>query len=84
MRMYSSCAPFNQKLPGNDAKKKGIENQLKIEEARLAQMSQVTQKLEILNELHGNLKDGGAVHFRLFFTVDDCEVELLRTVASNQ
>ncbi len=77
------CA-YNQKLPGNDAKKKGVENQLKIEEARLVQISQVTQKLEILSELRSTLKDGGAVHYRMFFTVDDCEVELLRTVATDE
>jgi hypothetical protein len=64
----------------NDPKKKRAENELKIAEAHLEKTAEVTQKFEILSELRQNLKDGGLIHFRVFYTVDGCEVELLKTV----
>jgi hypothetical protein len=71
---------INQKIGRNDPKKKRAENELKVAEAQLEQTAAVTQKFEVLRELRESLKDGGLMHFRLFHTVDGCEVELAKTV----
>jgi hypothetical protein len=71
---------INQKIGRDDPKKKRAENELKRAEALLDQAAQVTQKYEVLRELRESLKDGGVVHFRLFYSLDDCVVELVKTV----
>ena len=71
---------INQKVDRNDPKKKRAENELKIAEAHLEKAAEVTQKFDILRELRQKLKDGGLIHFRAFYTVGGCEVELLKTV----
>jgi hypothetical protein len=50
-----------------------------LAEARLAECSQASQAVEWLAATRDAVVKGGAVHYRVFLLVEDCEVELVRS-----
>ena len=53
--------------------------ELKKAEADLAECTKMTQNMASLTEIRTAVAAGAAIHFRVFFLADDCEVDLVRT-----
>ena len=53
--------------------------ELKKAEADLAEGTKMTQNMASLAEIRAAVASGAAIHFRVFFLADDCEVDLVRT-----
>jgi hypothetical protein len=53
--------------------------ELKKAEADLAECTKMTRNMASLTEIRAAVASGAAIHFRVFFLADDCEVDLLRT-----
>lgn len=66
-------------IGATDPTRAAVETELKAAEARLAECTQATQAIEYLVATRDTIAKGGAVHFRLFMMVEDCEVELVRS-----
>jgi hypothetical protein len=66
-------------LGPNDPARATLEGELKLAEARLAECSQASQAVEWLAATRDAVVKGGAVHYRVFLLVEDCEVELVRS-----
>jgi len=67
------------RLKRQDPSRKKQMNVLKRAEAELERAAQLTGRFETLQKLRTDLADGAAIHFRVFFMVDDRAVDLLRS-----
>jgi serine/threonine protein kinase len=68
-----------KKLGRQDPRREAKKRELDRVEAELQKAAALTHKLELLKKWRAELKDGGPIHFRVFFVAGDCEVELLTT-----
>ncbi len=66
-------------VPATDPRHNQLTQNLQQAETDLAETSQATARLTALTDLRQSLAAGAAIHFRLFYLADDCEVELLRS-----
>jgi len=67
------------RLKRQDPNRKKQMNVLKRAEVELERAAQLTRRFETLQKLRTDLADGAAIHFRVFFMVDDRAVDLLRS-----
>jgi len=58
---------------------KGRQEEMQKAAALLAECTRMTENMAALAEIRTAVAVGAAIHYRAFFLVDDCEVELLRT-----
>jgi hypothetical protein len=58
---------------------KARQDELNKADAYLAECTQMTQNMTALAEIRTAVAAGAAIHYRVFFLADDCEVELVRT-----
>ncbi len=70
--------------PQGDPKRREIADNLQRSEAVLAETTQASQRMVTLAELRQKLAAGAAIHFRLFYQADDCEVDLLQTATAGE
>ncbi len=66
-------------VPPTDPRHPQLSQSLQQAEAELAETSQATGRLTALADIRPALAAGAAIHFRLYYLADDCEVDLLRS-----
>ncbi|MHB8968965.1 MAG: serine/threonine-protein kinase [Pirellulaceae bacterium] len=69
-------------LPPTDPTRAAREAELRQAEATLAECTRMTQAMTWLVQTKEAVAKGAAIHYRVFFLADDCEVELVRTGAA--
>ena len=58
---------------------KNRQDEMNKADAQLAECTKMTQNMVALAEIRTAVAAGAAIHFRVFFLADDCQVELLRS-----
>ncbi len=68
------------RVPRWDGKRKAVQQKnVRRLEAQLEETSKATTRVEVLREMRQAMADGAALHFRLYYLADGCEVDLVRT-----
>ncbi len=67
------------KAPRNDPKRNLLEKDLERIERTLKETSLALDHLDVLTQLREAMVKGAAIHFRVYYQADQCEVDLLRS-----
>lgn len=70
------------RLPRQDPGRKALEKKCKMLDAQREETNRAAARLKTLRHIRSAMAAGAALHFRLYYLTDGCEVNLLRTAPS--